>query len=293
MDRAVAHPNPGADIAVVVVTHASEETIDECLQRLRAAEGVGQIRVVDNASSDDTLAIVQRHALADARVRFIANPDNPGFAAACNQGAADCRLPWLAFVNPDCFLEPDTLVRLRGHAQALGGALVGADLIDEAGMRDPAARRADPVFWAMLCDPRRSALGLPVAEHTPLQPVPAVSGALLLLPRVLFAQVGGFDPGYRLHVEDLDLCRRVRQVGATVACANDVRVVHLRGISSRGRRLFVEWHKHRGLWRYFCRYEAAQRRCWQRGLVWVAVWLHFPLAMLSRPGRRTAPSPAG
>ena len=79
-------------IDAVVVTHASEETIDECLARLRAAAGVAAVRVVDNASRDDTLAIVQRHALADPRVRFIANPDNPGFAAACNQGAAQAYL---------------------------------------------------------------------------------------------------------------------------------------------------------------------------------------------------------
>lgn len=65
-------------IAAVVVTYQSSSTIDACLARLRAAEGVSEIRVVDNASSDDTLDVVQRHALADPRVQFIANPDNPG-----------------------------------------------------------------------------------------------------------------------------------------------------------------------------------------------------------------------
>ncbi|WP_164672623.1 glycosyltransferase family 2 protein, partial [Xanthomonas citri] len=74
-------------IAAVVVTY--ESSSDACLSRLRAAEGISEIRVVDNASSDDTLEVVQRHALADARLHFIANPDNPGFATACNQGARD------------------------------------------------------------------------------------------------------------------------------------------------------------------------------------------------------------
>ncbi|WP_267124974.1 glycosyltransferase family 2 protein, partial [Xanthomonas sacchari] len=110
-------------IAVVVVTYESGSTIDACLQRLRAAAEVAQIRVVDNASRDDTLAVVQRHALDDARVRFIANPDNPGFATACNQGAAASDAPWLAFVNPDLMVEPDTLAQLRAQAAALGEAL--------------------------------------------------------------------------------------------------------------------------------------------------------------------------
>jgi len=105
------------DIAAIVVTHHSASTIDDCLARLRAADGVAAIRVVDNASGDDTVAIVQRHAAADARLRFVANPDNPGFAVACNQGAAALddvgAATWLAFVNPDCMVEADTLARLR------------------------------------------------------------------------------------------------------------------------------------------------------------------------------------
>ena len=273
-------------IDAVVVTHASEETIDECLARLRAAAGVVAVRVVDNASRDDTLAIVQRHALADPRVRFIANPDNPGFAAACNQGAAACDAPWLALVNPDCLVEPDTLVRLRDHARDAGGALVGADLVGEDGQRDAAARRRDPDFAAMLRDPGRSRLGIAVDE-APLQRVDAVSGALMLLPRALFERVDGFDAGYRLHAEDLDLCRRVRAAGAAVACANDVRVVHVRGVSSRTRPWFVEWHKHRGLWRYYRSFDAAGHGAMTRAAVFAMIWGRFPVAVvraLRRPG---------
>ena len=108
-----------------------------------------------------------------------------------------------------------------------------------------------------------------------LQPVDAVSGALMLLPRTLFDRIGGFDIGYRLHAEDLDLCRRARMAGATVAVANDVRVLHLRGVSSRSRPFFVEWHKHRGLWRYFRRFEAPSRALPVRLGVWLAIWARW------------------
>ena len=267
-----------ADIAVVVVSHRSEATLDDCLHRLRASDGVAQIRVVDNASDDATLAIVQRHATADARVHFIANPDNPGFAVACNQGAADSDGPWLAFVNPDCLVEDGTLARLRAHAISLGGALVGADLVDETGARDPAARRRFPDFAAMLRDPSRARLGLAAEDTQPLQQVDAVSGALILLPRAAFARVGGFDERYRLHAEDLDLCCRLRRSGVAVAVANDVRVVHVRGVSSRTRPLFVEWHKHRGFWRYFGKFEAPRRAWPTRAAVFALIWGRFPLA---------------
>ncbi len=274
------------DIAVVVVTHESAETIDECLRRLRAAARIAQIRVVDNASADGTLQIVQRHALADARVKFIANPDNPGFAVGCNQGARDCTSAWLAFVNPDCMLESDSLARLRAHADDLARdgqsqrVLLGADLVDEAGVHDGAARRRDPDFAAMLRSSSSRKLDIAIDASSTMQHVQAISGALMLLPRELFINIDGFDEAYRLHAEDLDLCRRARDAGATVAVANDVRVVHIRGVSSRARPLFVEWHKHRGLARYFRKFEAPKRGLLTRVSVYIMVWLRFPIAAL-------------
>ena len=91
-------------IAAIVVTYQSGSTIDACLSRLRQAQDVAEIRVIDNGSMDGTLDIVQRHASHDPRVRFVGNPDNPGFAAANNQGVADSHSPWLAFINPDLLL---------------------------------------------------------------------------------------------------------------------------------------------------------------------------------------------
>ncbi|WP_339328431.1 glycosyltransferase family 2 protein [Luteimonas aquatica] len=263
-------------IAAIVVTHESLATIDDCLERLRRAEGVAQVRVVDNDSRDGTLALVQRHAAADARLRFIGNPDNPGFSVGCNQGARDSDAPWLAFVNPDCMVEPDALARLLAHAQGQAQeVLLGADLVDEAGVRDGAARRRQPDFGRMLREAfagrGRRPLDLPADDTQTLQPVDAVSGALMLISRALFERIGGFDEGYRLHAEDLDLCRRAREAGALVAVANDVRVVHVRGVSSRARPLFVEWHKHRGLWRYFRKFEGRQSGPAKRAAVAVAI----------------------
>ncbi|HEY5972847.1 MAG TPA: glycosyltransferase family 2 protein [Pseudoxanthomonas sp.] len=271
-------------IAVVVVSHESAATLEECLARLRAAQGVAEIRVIDNASEDESLAIIQRHAAKDPRVRFVGNPDNPGFAVGCNQGAKESAAPWLAFVNPDLMVQADTLSRLHAHADAVGGdALLGVDLVDEAGICDEAARRRDPDFGAMLYSPSAaSRLGVARDEFAALQRVDAVSGALMLMPRALFDRLSGFDEGYRLHAEDLDLCRRARMAGATVAVANDIRVLHVRGVSSRARPVFVEWHKHRGLWRYFRKFESPQRNIFTRIGVRCAIWMHFMAAAVRK-----------
>jgi GT2 family glycosyltransferase len=274
--------NCSCNIAAIVVTHESAASIDECLARLRTAPGVSEIRVIDNNSQDGTLDIIQRHAVADARVRFIGNSDNPGFAVACNQGAAASHAPWLAFVNPDLMVEADTLLRLCEHASVFDAALLGVDLVDERGARDIAARRRDPDFAAMLISLRAMRTGIAVDEEHALQHVDAISGALMLLPRALFNQIGGFDEAYRLHAEDLDLCRRARMAGATIAIANDIRVLHLRGVSSRSRPVFVEWHKHRGLWRYYRKFDATKHHWPVNAGVFALIWLRFPFAALQR-----------
>lgn len=262
-------------IAAIVVTYQSGSTIDACLSRLRQAQDVAEIRVIDNGSLDGTLDIVQRHASHDPRVRFVGNPDNPGFAAANNQGVADSHSPWLAFINPDLMVEPDTLAELRSRAEGLGDCLLGVEQLDEHGHADEAVRRRDPDFLLMLRSPGKgSKLAVPRDPQQSLQRVPALSGALLMMPRALFDRIGGWDAGYRLHAEDLDLCRRARDAGAVVAIANDLQVTHVRGVSSRSRPFFVEWHKHKGLWRYFQKFEAKQRSLPVRAAVWGAIWAH-------------------
>lgn len=253
--------NPSA-VDAVVVSYDSASTIESCLRALLAQPEVVRVHVVDNGSRDDTVPRVDAMAAADPRIVPLCQPANPGFAAGCNAGArasmAGEPSPWLLFVNPDVELPPGALSRLLANAAVMPhpGAL-GADLRDADGRRDPAARRRDLTLARMLLAAgRRGALDVPPDDALGVQPVDACSGALMLVPRAAFEAIRGWDAGYRLHVEDLDFCRRLRAAGFGVAVANTVPVLHHRGVSSRARPFFVEWHKHRGLWRYWWRFEA-------------------------------------
>lgn len=280
-----------ADIAVVVVSHQSASTIGDCVCRLLVCEGVGAVVVVDNASTDGTVEIVESLLDADPRLQLLANDDNPGFGTACNQGAARCDLPWLALVNPDCLLEPGDMARLRAHADARNDAgLLGAVLLDAGGAQDPASHRRDATLARLLGGRGgRDSLSIEPDPALALQPVEAISGALMLMPRALFAMLDGFDEGYRLHAEDLDLCRRVRLAGHGVYVANDVRVLHIRGVSSRARPLWVEWQKHRGLWRYLAKFELPQAPWWRRLPVWAMVHGRFVLVAARHAWGRLRP----
>jgi len=137
--------------------------------------------------------------------------------------------------------------------------------------------------------PAFAGVEMPVqTKATGIERVDAVSGACMYVPRAVFERAGGFDEAYFLHVEDLDLCRRIRDGGQAVAIANEVRVVHAQGSSSRHRPVFVAAHKRRGMWRYFTKYDDAARNPLLRAIVWTGLWVRFALsatAALRPPSR--------
>jgi N-acetylglucosaminyl-diphospho-decaprenol L-rhamnosyltransferase len=263
----------------------------QCVDRVLASSAPIEIVVVDNASIDGFPAQAASAHASDARFRLIANADNRGFGPACNQGAAAASGDALLFLNPDCLIEPDTIAALRAVADADRSiGLVGTDVRTPEGTpargnrrRDPTLRRA---FMAMSglsrFESRSAALAgveMPDAvAATGVERVDAVSGACMFVPRAVFDAVGGFDEAYFLHVEDLDLCRRIRDAGYAVAIANDVRVVHAQGSSSRHRRVFVAGHKRRGMWRYFTKYDRSAQNLLLRAIVWTGLWARFVLS---------------
>ena len=172
------------DVGVVVVTFRSAQTIRHCLELLLASDAVVRIVVVDNASDDGTLALLDQIAGEQERITLVKNADNRGFAAACNQGASALATPWVAFVNPDCYVEPEAMLRLVLYGiDRAGAGMLGADLVDEDGVPDPAARRRDPSLRELLGQAgRRRDLYLGRDPNMDLQQVEAISGALMLMP---------------------------------------------------------------------------------------------------------------
>jgi GT2 family glycosyltransferase len=112
--------------------------------------------------------------------------------------------------------------------------------------------------------------------------VEALSGGCVLVRRDILELLAGWDEDYFLHVEDLDLCHRCRLAGYRLLFVPAAVAVHVKGASSAGRPVFVEWHKHRGLWRYFRKFESSQRNVLTRIGVWGAIWAHFFVVMVKR-----------
>jgi GT2 family glycosyltransferase len=208
--------------SVIVVTYNHRWHIEQCLRALLPTLGPeDQVTVVDNASSDGTAAYVAR---TFPTVELVANTDNRGFGAACNQAAQRAEGEYLAFLNPDA--EP-----LAGWLDTLLGALESAP---GAGLATPKLllRRRPGVIDTFGHDVHISGIatcrgwGEPAAAHPSVEQVAAVSGACFVIRRDLFAQLGGFDERLFLYYEDDDLSLRARFAGYTCVAVPTAHVLH-------------------------------------------------------------------
>jgi GT2 family glycosyltransferase len=274
-------------VSVLIVAADSGASLRECVARVLASSVPVEVVVVDNGSRDGTPQAVARAYENDERVQVAYNRANLGFGPAINAAARQAHGDMLMVLNPDCLLEPDTLARLLEVAGDHNDAgVIGVVVCDQDGNPDPASRRRDPLlhraFNAMTGrasreseDARYEGVDVPGPIPAQVLEVENLSGALLLLPRVVFDRLQGFDEGYFLHCEDLDLCRRARDAGYKVLLAGDVRVRHDGGGSSAHRPVFVSYHKHRGMWRWFGKFDPAARKPFTRVLVWCGITGHF------------------
>ena len=266
-------------LSVLVVAADSGVTLRDCVRRVLACTLPLELILADNASGDGVPQLLAREYADDPRFQLITHQRNLGFGPAMNRVAARARGDVLMLLNPDCLLEPANVRRLLAElAAAPRAGLLGAVVCDGNGVADPASYRRDPLLRRALGSmlgrgAERVNIDGAIPDH--LVEAEAVSGALMLLPRALFEQLGGFDEAYFLHCEDLDLCRRVRDAGYRVLLAGDVRVLHGKGSSSAHRPIFVSWHKHRGMWRWFRKFDPAARNPLLAALVWLGIRMHF------------------
>lgn len=273
------------DISAVIVNYNAGQLLRECVSSLLACPLEIEIIIVDNASSDGSLDTLD----ASPQVTIIRNSINLGFSAGCNVGLKAASADHVLFLNPDCSFSPGTISQLLDYLQThekvgmVGGLLVYPDGTEQAG-----GRRAVPTPWRTLV----RTLGLTRFSdrwprlfedfHLHKQPLPAepleveaISGACMLVKREALEQVGMWDEGYFLHCEDLDYCMRFRREGWKIAFVPNARIVHEQGTCSRSRPIFVEWHKHKGMVRFYRKFFRHQ----YPGLLWggvlFGVWLRF------------------
>lgn len=241
--------------SVVVVTHDTCDEVLGCLRTL-AADAVDEIVVVDSGSCDGTAAAVR--ALApDVRLLEL---HNVGFARAANAGLRACASEVSVVCNADVRFEPGAVTRLAEAVRedARIGA-VGPLVRYPDGAVQASARRSPDLRTAIV----HAALGRLVPDNPATRryhdrdvPTDAardvdwLSGCTIALRREAIESVGGFDPGYFLYVEDVDLSQRLRSAGWSLRFDPRAEVVHRVGASTSRHRLRCLVEHARSLDRY-------------------------------------------
>lgn len=274
-------------ISTVIVNYNAGKLLRACVDSLLNCPLSIEIIVVDNASKDGSLEAL--HGLP--QVQIVKNLSNVGFATGCNIGARLATAPFLLFLNPDCSFLPGTLVQM---VEAMGAdpriGMAGGFLVNSDGTEQAGGRRAVPTPWRSFV----RAFGLVrLADRWPRlffdfhlhqQPLPeqvieveAISGACMLVKRAAMQEVGEWDEGYFLHCEDLDWSMRFRQKGWKIIFVPSAKVTHALGVCGSSRPIFVEWHKHKGMIRFYRKFFRHQYPGVLFWLVVVGIWLRFSL----------------
>ncbi len=214
---------------------------------------VKSIIIVDNASTDNSIACLELHASKlPFQLQIIRNSDNLGFGAACNLGAAVATADFLLFLNPDTRLFAHSLtipVEFLQKPENADVGIVGVQLIDESGEISRSCSRFPGVAVLIAHAtgvnhlPGLSRMSLHMSEwaHDKTQEVDHVIGAFYLIRRPLFQSLHGFDEHFFVYLEDLDLSLRVHQAGYRSVFLADAQAFHAGGGTSRqikARRLF-------------------------------------------------------
>jgi N-acetylglucosaminyl-diphospho-decaprenol L-rhamnosyltransferase len=255
-------------VDVVVVSYRSRELARACLESLRAhAPRAGAtIFVVDNASGDGTVELIRSEF---PEVEVIPSDRNLGFGAANNIAIRRGGARYVLALNPDTRVTPgalDTLIELMDERPEV--AVCGCRLLREDGSFDHAAKRSFPTVAGALGHflgvgrsaraPRR--LAQYRAPEVEAGPVDAVNGAFMLMRRAALDQVGSFDEGFWMYMEDLDLCYRLHEAGWVTWYEPSVTVLHVKhGTSGAVRSLRLNYAFHYGMLRFY-RKHYAQRR---------------------------------
>lgn len=289
------------DISIVIVSFNTCAVLRKCL--LSAYREIGSLRtqiiVIDNASTDDSPAMINQEF---PEVLLIRSDTNLGFGPANNLAFHLAEGRYIVLLNSDAFLRPGSLERSVAHMDATPNAGVGGGrLIGRDGSLQPSGRMFPTVFNDLIVlsglaarfpssrlfgrSDRTWANAMDAAE------VDWVPGAYSIVRAEALTAVGFFDPRFFLYYEEVDLCRRIKQKGYSIWYWPDIAIVHIGGESSRQipslelsstgaqltlwrmRSMLLYYRKHHGLaaWRamvvetlwYWLR---MQRRGWSKDL---------------------------
>ena len=284
--------------SVVVVNFNGGKLLTECVDSVLKSNVPVQVLVSDNNSSDGSINLLNSQVL-ESRLQVVMNDRNLGFAQGVNNVVPLARGEFILFLNPDCVIQPDIIKEMIGKIEKRSDVgMAGCLILNLDGSEQAGCRRRVPTPWRTMV----RVLHLPslFPKHPRFQdialskePLPngdieveAISGAFMLVRREALEDVGLLDEHYFLHCEDLDWCMRFRKRGWKILFVPDVEISHAKGECSHSRPVRVEWHKHKGMIRFYRKFFRHQYPLPLMLLVMITVWMRFTAIAVHHSFRR-------
>ncbi len=224
-------------LSFIVVNRNTSDLLVRCLDHIYRSEidGEFEVIVVDNGSSDDSVERVRR---LDSRTTVIEAGRNLGFAAANNRAFEQTRGEFLVLVNTDAMMQRDCagkLLQLMRQGQRVG--MAGPQLLNDDGSIQTSYEAVPTLATETL---NRSLLKRLLPHRYPRKtrrlsgpiPVEALIGAVMMIRRAAWKQLGGFDEDYFFFLEETDLAVRMRSAGWEVVHEPRASAVHLQGATA-------------------------------------------------------------
>src|SRR3989344_5794294 len=204
-------------LSIIIVSFNSESFIEKCISSvLKNIPKDAEVIVLDNASSDTTVAKLKKFS---TKIKLIESGENLGFSSGNNKALTQAEGEYIFFLNPDTevnFTIFGDLIFFYKETPYAG--IIGPKLVMPDGKIQESVKNLPTIAGAI----KEFVFGINHAytQYVPKgnQPIEVESmyGAAMLIKRLLFEEVGGFDEKFFLYYEDMDLCRRVRNLGKKV-----------------------------------------------------------------------------
>lgn len=231
------------DNSIIIINWNTRDLLKNCIESIyeHTHQTTCEIIVVDNGSSDDSVAMLKKHF---PEVIIMEAGENLGFSKANNRGISIARGRYITLLNSDTVLVNDAMDRMVAYMDnnsdvgLLGGKLLNSDMSLQPSCRELPGLWRSFLKIALPDSIKRCLCGygkknVSRFSYNSTKEVEAIAGALVMTPKKLMETVGPLDERYFFYTEDIDWSRRFHENGWKVVFLHTARVIHFGGASSK------------------------------------------------------------
>lgn len=280
------------DISIIIVNYntydLTKNTINSVIETANDIDY--EVILVDNASADGSIQKLEEDFCGYQNIKIIKNDTNLGFSKANNIGMRIATGDYILLLNSDTKLEVDCLqnaIEYIKKDEKIGA--LGAKVVLPSGKLDHACKRGFPtpkasLFYLLKLDilnPKKFGIydALHIGEDE-IGEVDSLMGAFMLMPKIVFDEVGFLDEDFFMYGEDIDLSYRIKQAGYKIIYYPKSKIIHYKGGSSKKRRRKIIYDFHNAMWIFYKKHYYKEYNFLITGFVFLGIWMKYLLEIL-------------